>query len=103
MKPSELLSKPERWCRYTLARTATGLPCGTFSALACQWDLTSAISRYTGLPVAQSERRLRATEVLSIWREDNRKAEHPCQEDVASFNDTTSHKWLLLALDQANL
>ena len=98
-----LLVRPDVWCRYAFARTASGLPCGTFSPEAVQWDLSSAICRYTGLPTSQSEVRIRATEAWSIWCQDNSKSEHPCQRTLHDFNDTTNYRWLKLALEQAHL
>ena len=65
--------------------------------------LGSAISRYTGLPLKQSELRIRATEAFSVWEEDNAKSECPCQRTLHDFNDTTTWPWIALALRQANL
>jgi hypothetical protein len=103
MKPSLLLSTPDKWCRLVPAMCADGSEVSPFSKQAVKWDLNSAISLYTGLPIRQSELRIRATEAFSVWTEDNHKAE--CHEplELWAFNDTTSFRWLQAALTQANL
>ena len=103
MKPSRLLTHPSKWCRLAHARDAEGGEVGTWDPRAVQWDLLSSISRYTGLPVKESERRIRATEAFALWAEDNQKAEFREPRELWAFNDT-AHWWCIqAALEQANL
>ena len=103
MKPSLLLTAPAKWCKFDAAQDADGRGVSPFNSRAVRWDLGSAISRYTGLPLKQSELRIRATEAFSVWEEDNAKSECPCQRTLHDFNDTTTWPWIALALRQANL
>jgi hypothetical protein len=103
MKPSRLLTAAKKWCKFCQARDATGEPVSPFSPLAVQWDLLGAISCYTGLAVAQSEQRIRATEAWSIWCQDNSRAEYHSPETLHDFNDTTSWPWIVRALEEAQL
>jgi hypothetical protein len=103
MKPSRLLSAQDKWCKFDAAQSSDGGAVSPFSPLAVKWDLSSSISCYTGLPLRQSELRIRATEAYSLWEQDNAKSQWPCQRTIADFNDTTSWPWIVLALKQANL
>jgi hypothetical protein len=103
MKPSLLLSAESKWCKFSAAQSSDGGAVSTFSPRAMRWDLSSAICRYTGLPVKQAEQRIRATGAFSLWEEDNAKAQYPCQRTLWDFNDTTTWPYIKLALAQANL
>lgn len=103
MKPSRLLSSPDRWCKFTQARDSDDRPVSVFAPEAVKFDLLGAIARYTGLPTKQSELRVKSSEVWRIWSEDNAKSEYRCWPDLAHFNDTTTWPWLKLALEQSNL
>lgn len=103
MKPSLLLTHQNRWCRLVHARDVEGGEVGTWDPRAVQWDLLSAISRYTGLPVRESERRIRATEAFARWTEDNQKAEFREPRELWAFNDTAYWWCIQAALEQANL
>ena len=103
MKPSLLLTDETKWCKFIAAQSADGSEASPFSKFSVRWDLSSAISRYTGLPTRQSELRIRATEAFSLWEQDNSRSEYPCQRTLHDFNDTTTWPYIKLALDQANL
>jgi hypothetical protein len=103
MKPSHLLTCRKLWAKYANARDAFGEACGVWSPSARSWDLEASISRYTGLPLAESEGRIRATDVWAIWAADNARSQYPCQQTLGGFNDTTTFEWIALALKQANL
>jgi len=98
-----LLTNADKWTKFGLAHSGDGELCGVWSPAAVRWDLEAAISRYTGLPVAQAAARIRATSVFAIWSEDNARSGYPCPRTLGDFNDTTTFDWLKRALSEANL
>jgi hypothetical protein len=103
MKPHYLLENPVRWCKFTTGTKCDGAPCGAFSPEAVRFCLTAAMARYTGLTLAEQERRIKTTRTWQQWLEDNAKSECPLPPTLENFNDTVEHIGLMAALTEANL
>lgn len=93
MTVCELLTGPEKWTQYTIARDRQDRPCGAESRRAVRWCLIGALRRCYPEPsdefLAARERLVAATGVLP--------------QELGCFNDRASWQAVRAAIEKAGI
>lgn len=103
MKPSRLLTDESRWCTSFWTLDANSAPGSPWSRTAVRFGLDTAVLLFTGLPVAETTRRIMSTPTFRQWSQENAKAEFRAAFDLSGFNDSTWWSCIEAALKEADL